>query len=51
MTINHFIEELRKAFLRDRIQHKNGWGKNEIEYEFEKAISEVLFHYLDGNHV
>ena len=41
-----FINDLRLAF-KQRLSRKTGWGRVELEAEFELAISEVLSSMLD----
>jgi hypothetical protein len=42
-----FIRTLREKFI-IRLSRKNSWGKNEIELEFERAVSETLSSIMEG---
>ena len=41
MTVHNLVTKLRKVFA-DRLRVKTGWGRNEIQEQFDEAITEVV---------
>lgn len=46
LKISKFIDLVADRF-KERLQRKTGWGKNEVQLELQKAISQALADLLD----
>jgi len=46
LKLSNLIDLIADRF-KQRLQRKNGWGKNEVQLELQKAISQALADLVD----